>query len=597
MHADKVNVVQISCIDLDDTRLDLKKYKAFLAQKPTQDQPDIFKTDQKLNSKIPVILDAIISSEDRTVKYHPSKGLVLINRINKAPVWALLSSPIGMHRALYNYFYDSFVELTIRSDIHDWILTLFNQDVRQMLGFEKRAMYKLISGDRIINNQQLINKPIVTACQKEQHEIKELKTKFKKMEQEVKNLRTKTQEGHVKKEIKKEQNITQSVQMKNNKIKESKSGNNKKNNISEKKSANQRFKKVVFGSCTDLRSGSSEFVLFSRGLKLRFDAVRNQGGINNTIMPQLILKNDYFRPAKTREIVDGYISQGINKILAITGAGPTKSILDLVKEKKILLLFPSTGLPEARSAEYTNLVFYRTDDILEGKVIADYAVNTLHTQKGVLLVENDAFGKSLLLGIEPMLKKLGAIKNWTKIYHEPHKTKLDKQVEEIKKIKPDTIMFCGAISIAMAAIRQIGVDKLTKTKLIGNSDFSSETMQKFVKDKGLALINPVLVPNPKTSDLEIVKQFRKAADKGNVPYDVFALESYITADITFDILKKIKGKITNEKIMQVIEHIKDYEYKGLKLNFNPKNRQITQMMWLDEGDTENWKPVDLHKFI
>jgi len=48
-------------------------------------------------------------------------------------------------------------------------------------------------------------------------------------------------------------------------------------------------------------------------------------------------------------------------------------------------------------------------------------------------------------------------------------------------------------------------------------------------------------------------------------------------------LKKIKGKITKEKIIQKLEGIKNYDFAGLKLNFDSKTRSLAKDIWIDTG--------------
>jgi ABC-type branched-subunit amino acid transport system substrate-binding protein len=595
---DKVNVVQISRIDIDDSRLDIKQYDAFLAQPSSKEQRDIFKVGQQFASQIPVELKAVISGEDRTVHYTPGKGLVLIKRVGKVPLWGLLSSPIDMNRRLYNYFYDSYVELTPTKKIDNWTLALFIQDVREILGFKEEVIYKLVSGEHVYH----IDKKLVSASeistQKEQKHIKQLKTDVSQIEKQIETLQKKLKEEPIKKaENKKTEPITKKTAEKTKEEKETEVSKKEKEKAKKDKQATpskteaaqkSKQKEYTFGSSTDLRPGSSDFFAYGQGLKLRFDQAREEGGIDG-VMPKLVLENDYFDAKKTRAIVEEYIKQGITTILAPTGNANLEILLDLIKEKKILMMFPSTGLPQVRSAKYEYILHCRTNDTDEGEVLADYAEKHFKIKKGVVFVEKDAFGRDLLAGVEKALKKLNAEAKWTKVLYEVHSTKFDKQVEQINKIKPDAIIFCGVTTAGIELIRQVGIAQLTKTYLIANSDFSAENTVKFFKEKGLNLIYTSVMPNPNTSDLEIAKQYRQATKKANMPIDIAAFEPYFYADLAFELLKKIKGEITNQSILHAAATIKNYNYKGLMLNFNPQTRELGNFIWIVTDGT--WELV------
>jgi hypothetical protein len=91
------------------------------------------------------------------------------------------------------------------------------------------------------------------------------------------------------------------------------------------------------------------------------------------------------------------------------------------------------------------------------------------------------------------------------------------------------------------------------------------------------------------------------SEKG-LPIHFSSLEGYIAASIFIDLLKKIDGEITKEKIIEQAEKIKKYDFKGLSLNFNPKNRNLFGCVFLDTGEgdqilcnPEQDAPVTLEK--
>ncbi|HEA28639.1 MAG TPA: hypothetical protein ENH91_01355, partial [Leeuwenhoekiella sp.] len=145
---------------------------------------------------------------------------------------------------------------------------------------------------------------------------------------------------------------------------------------------------------------------------------------------------------------------------------------------------------------------------------------------------------------------------------------------------------------AIGLIRQLGIQEVSAKKMLANSDFGEEKFLKFMRKKGLKLIYINVVPNPQQSDIAIVQQFRNAASKYDVSVDPFSLESYIATDFLLDIMKKMKGTITKEKLIAAIEKIKDYDYKGLKFNFDPEKRTLSSTFWLNTGSPD-WQRVEV----
>jgi hypothetical protein len=77
-------------------------------------------------------------------------------------------------------------------------------------------------------------------------------------------------------------------------------------------------------------------------------------------------------------------------------------------------------------------------------------------------------------------------------------------------------------------------------------------------------------------------------DKINHPYNIYCLESYICTSLYLEALKSFKGVGTTEQIIEYFESFKNFSYKGLTMNFNPKTRDLGQSVWLELNEN-TWK--------
>ncbi len=93
-----------------------------------------------------------------------------------------------------------------------------------------------------------------------------------------------------------------------------------------------------------------------------------------------------------------------------------------------------------------------------------------------------------------------------------------------------------------------------------------------------------VVPDPKTSMLPIVKEYREEIKKQGLKPNVFALESYITSSITFRAIKRVEGPLTMDKLIEQFEKMHNFDYKGIILNFNPKTRSLAHQYWINTGE-------------
>ena len=135
----------------------------------------------------------------------------------------------------------------------------------------------------------------------------------------------------------------------------------------------------------------------------------------------------------------------------------------------------------------------------------------------------------------------------------------------------------------------MGTDFLIGKILIGGSVFLNvDSFKKNIRFQGLDMVIPSLVPNPKTSDLSIVKDFRTFAQNNHIEDEPVALQTYISARIFVEIIKKIKGPVTKQKIIEVAEQFKGFDLGGIPLTFDPQTRRLINTLWIDSGK-EQWQ--------
>lgn len=179
-----------------------------------------------------------------------------------------------------------------------------------------------------------------------------------------------------------------------------------------------------------------------------------------------------------------------------------------------------------------------------------------------------------------------AITDFVEIPHERNTIDFKKQVEALKKANPDTILFSTNATPIRGIIRQMGVEFFSGKKLLGVSVYE-DAFEEFLKNKGLKFVLIRMVPDPEKSDLQIAKEYRAAADAVGMKYDKVSFEQYINASIFFELLKRIEGVATKEKIIDAAQRIKNHTFKGLKLDFNPETRELSPVLWIDSG-TRPW---------
>ncbi|MCK4265150.1 ABC transporter substrate-binding protein [Candidatus Babeliales bacterium] len=352
------------------------------------------------------------------------------------------------------------------------------------------------------------------------------------------------------------------------------------------KAYSSKFKKnvVQLGSTlwTSEHGGLSDAVL--KGTSVIVKKVNASGGINGSRLKVIFLDDEY-KPAAARKNAKKLLADyNVNIMLSPVGSPTLKAYFDLIKEKKILMMFAVSGGEDFRVPE-DHIVFFRASFHQEATALTKYALETKKLKRLAIFYQDDAFGKSLLKGAQDTFK-LAGIKKFLELPYQRRSVNFSKQIKQIKEYSPDGIFFFATDKSSVALIRGLGAHNLVETKLFGCSDLSIKWFGSFLKKLGLSFITVHVVPKPEGSNLEIVKEFKRDVRKMHYPEDSFLLESYINASLAVYILNKVKGEVTKEKVIEIINNIKNFNFKGLTLNLDPNTRSLFHKVWIETEDGE-----------
>ncbi len=349
---------------------------------------------------------------------------------------------------------------------------------------------------------------------------------------------------------------------------------------------------LVIGNTSDFNKGLKAMSdALKLGIDLKLQEVNRKGGVKGKKIRVSYLDDGYV-PKKTRENVETFLNNVKTDILMSSVGTPTQeSYIDLVKEGKVTALFPFTGSSTFRTPEFKHMIHYRPSYDQNIAEITRHIVEKYSPEKVVLFYQDDTFG---IMPKKAALKVLQehSVNDVLEVPFQRNDLSFKEQAKKIEDFDPDVIGFFGPSIAAQGLIRQMSTKKLANKLMYGLSWLAGETLHNFLKEKGLQMIIPNLVPDPKTSDVPIAKEFREAAQKANVSLDANTFEGYVNGALLVYLLEQIEGEITTDKLIKSAENIKDVDFQGIKLNFDPKSRVLSQQSWIDFGTGENWKHVE-----
>lgn len=360
--------------------------------------------------------------------------------------------------------------------------------------------------------------------------------------------------------------------------------------------AQSKISVLSVGSTVDLKG---EATILGRqvqaGLSLATNKQNQQGIAAGHIVSLTMLNDSHLFSKMRRNIGDLWKNYQIKILLSVEESMLMRGYLDLVQEYNMLVLFPFTSVDSMRSEKYPNIIHYGPSYTQEADISTRYILDTIAPNKIAIVYEKEQIGVDALMGVRAACKEKG----FTSLVEIPFTSKelnFKKQIERIQQEDPDTLGIFTSSPVGQEFIRQIGVQNLARRTLYAVSSFGAQTFRQYYQSRGLRMIMTNLVPNPMQSDLPIAQEFRKEAGDNNVIISTQALEAYVTASIFVEALRITKGVVTPEALKQTLESMNNYEFKGLKLSFDKATRELSNTIWLDLGDGNDWRPFTAKQY-
>ncbi len=361
----------------------------------------------------------------------------------------------------------------------------------------------------------------------------------------------------------------------------------KKDSLAKNNPANPVVFKV--GTTLDLSAGCRQLgTHIKSGIELAFKNANKNGSIPGRRL-ELFPYDDKYVPKNSLNNVNQILTKGIDVLLCPIGGETIKSYLKLIEEGKLLVIFPLPSIPCNTPNTLKCCINFGPSYKDQAQIVTQQVVKQIQPKKVAILYQNDSSGQSLLSNSLPIFKE--AKIDTVSFPFDRNRLRFNDQVQKTKKFNPDCIGLIGAPWAIQKLLRKLG-DPIITQKTFFISVLEDTKLQKLMIDKKIKFIASNTVPDPETSTLAIVEDYKRVLegnDPGHKP-DITELASYICTSIFVHILAKIKGPITKETIIKTFEGLHDEKFKGLYLSFDEKTRQISNMIWLHTLDGK-WERI------
>lgn len=351
-------------------------------------------------------------------------------------------------------------------------------------------------------------------------------------------------------------------------------------------------KDIVIGSSMSLEQG---IPIVGQRVKQGIDVAINeqniQGGIHGKHI-RLDIRYDKYTPNLTRLNIKNLLSEGTNIILAPIGDPNLNTYVDHIKNGDLLVLFPISGSPKFRNAALKGIAHISASYLDGVENMINYLMIEYASRQFAFLYQDDEAGFEPIKTAHAVLQK-NNITKWVDLPYARGSVNFSEQVQKIKNGQVETIGLFSTSHATKEFIRQLDTETISNKIFFGSFLLGDASFKEFSKRKGFHVLLGARVPNPATSQLPIVQEYRQMMDKYNHTYDVFSLESYIGTRLTIELLKTIEGDITQEKLRAAVEGVNNYEFGGFNYTFNPATRCLGRYIWLTTQDNEEWMQRDI----
>lgn len=220
---------------------------------------------------------------------------------------------------------------------------------------------------------------------------------------------------------------------------------------------------VKIGHVSPLSGPQSESGLDSlNGAKMAIEDANKMGLLVNgsPIEFELVGEDDKADRDQAVVVANGLVKMGVFAVVGHLSSSTSVAALPIYASNKIIQISPSATAPVFTEQALPTVFRAITNDAQQGRAIGEYVARNLGGKKIALITENIAYAQGVSRQIESTIGELGGSIS-LKLNTDGKEMQVLHHLAEIKKIKPDVIVFSGldtASSPYAVAIRRTGLD-------------------------------------------------------------------------------------------------------------------------------------------
>jgi len=357
---------------------------------------------------------------------------------------------------------------------------------------------------------------------------------------------------------------------------------------------------IKIGSTNPYSGPASAYGVIGRAESAYFKMINDQGGINGRKI-NFISLDDGYSPPRTVEQVRKLVEQEQVLFLAGTlGTPPNSAIHKYVNAKGVPHIFVNTGATKwGDPKNFPWTMGFNINYQAEGRIYANYILETKPDAKIAILFQNDDYGKDYVKGLKDGLGDKAAKMIVAEASYEVTDPTIDSQIVTLKASGADTFYNVTTPKFAAQAIRRVYDMGWKPLHVLNNVSYSvGSVLTPAGLEKSVGLITAAYTKDPVDPQWkndpgfkEYAAWFKKYYPEGEIN-DSFNVAGYLIAQGVVHVLKACGDDLSRENVMKQMVSIKDLQLPmmlpGIKWNTSPDDYFLIESAQLARFDGKEW---------
>ena len=326
--------------------------------------------------------------------------------------------------------------------------------------------------------------------------------------------------------------------------------------------------KIVLGQSAAFSGPAEQLGLqYYLGAKLYFDALNARGGVLGRTI-EISKLDDANEPERCVSNTKQLIQDGVFALFGYVGTPTSMAVLPLATAEKMPFFAPSTGSVELREP-FNRYAFHLRASYADETAAIVQQLTSLGLKRIAVFYQDDAYGKSVLAGVEAALKamQLAPVATGTVA-----RSSIDvgDALKTILASKPEAIIQVSSYKACAAFVRKARdqgyPNNFYNVSFVGTQALSDELGS---EARGVAVSQ--VMPFPYSPKLPIASEYLALLkEKRGVLPNYSGMEGFVAAKAFTEGVRRAGQNLSREGFIDAVTSIKKFDLGGYQLDFGPR---------------------------